>query len=80
MAGSVHLDHIYGAAIRNRAAHVALIAWPLFRRRFAVNCFRQQTRHGRFTHATRTGEQIGMPYSPGLNRILQRLDDVLLPD
>ena len=82
VAGGVDLDHVDVVAARDRHARIAFAA-GLGRGLvgiLAVERLGEDAGHGRLADAARAAEEIRVGDAPGLDRLLQRLRNVILPD
>ena len=80
LRGRVHLDHIEGHPVRDRARDARVGIELRTRPAGRVQRLRENARHRRLARPARPGEEIGLPYLPRPDRVPQRPHDRLLPD
>lgn len=78
IAGFVYLDDIQGAALVNRGAGIAGIAWLSFNRALAIDRLGQDAGCAGFTAAAGTAEQVGVGNPVAFNCIAECLDYMFL--
>jgi len=83
VGGRVHLEDVEAASLLERDAGVALAArlgpvLALLARRLAVDGLRQNAGGGRLADAARPAKQVGVRQAIELDRVLERIGDVLL--
>ena len=80
LRGGVHLDHVEGAAARDRLGDRAPRVEVGVRAALGVQGLGEDPRHRRLARAARAGEEVRLPHLPVLDRVPQRADDRLLAD
>ena len=80
VGGRIDFNHVEGISEADLAAGIALVAGFRGGPLRAVERFGENARGGCFAHAARSGKNVGMRHSPGLDGVGQRARDVLLPD
>ncbi len=81
VAGGVDLDHVGVRAVVDGHARCAGVAGAIGRIRIeAIDRLGENACCGRLARAARTAEQVRMGDAVERDRILQRIDDVVLPE
>ena len=79
VGGSIQLDDVHAARLRDSAARAFAAGLPALRV-FAVQRLCEDLRRAGLACAARAGEQVRMRHMPFLNLVLENGGDMFLPD